>query len=685
MGNSESKAVFVESVGQYIKASEDKEKLGLSLFDVPVTVEDVFEILSPDVIRELRTSQPEKLVRLIECFVETVTSTCETLKVSNSMLDSLSATKLATGVKIMSRILPFINESSKHDPFLEKFWNSSNHPNSLDDIDPKSVGHQLVASLFKLPFISGYTIPPHSASSETSDPTRVDPSMVWGRLGGFAGLSQNRQKPLATHHILMNRIETTRLIMIALTSPLFQSIVEYKQTVPIINQLFVSGDFPHTSDFLISLLVYVLEYETWHYAVPILSNTVLSSDLISPEEQLLDNCLNIINILVDPLPTSNGNYVNVFRDIFTGSAITDNDEIAILKSAFHDKLCAIFAVNSSFKFSITNKLKNAENFTLFIYNLVSMNPRILAGAFNETLLHTLLFILVTRSGTINSDGLIHTVSFILLALSGNREYVIDHMNKKYDNSIDHVLSLDIRKSNQSNAKSNFNLFVEILGNLIRAKKINENLFEIFFTAVTNMAPFVSGFDGDSARTFVWLLDRFSRPNFSTNRKIHTLILLMLETIDNCVHYQYDQNASLIYALIQGEKGRKILANLEPLSEVKNFPIETLTRLLNYLEPRLEEVCRRNEGNIDDAQVVELIRKISVIGILPVPHAIVIRQYAVNDQTRLWFTSYLWGTVFTSLHYLPVLDWSKIRMVVLSGSENKYQDEKETNPATIAEI
>jgi hypothetical protein len=389
---------------------------------------------------------------------------------------------------------------------------------------------------------------------------------------------------------------------------------------------------------------------------------------------------------VDPLPTCNGTYINVFRDIFSGAGITEADEIAVLKTTFRDKLCSIFAMNSSFKFSITNKLNNSENFILFIYNLVSMNPRILAGAFDETLLHTLLFILITRAGTPNSDGLIHTVTFILLALSANREFVIEHMNAKYNKSIDHVLPLDIWKSNRSNMKTNFNILILIIGNEIRTKKIGENLFKIFFTAINNIAPFVSGFDSDSARILVWLLDRFSRPSFlkKPNRS-NPLLVLMLETIDNCVHYQYDQNPYLIYALIQGDSGKKILSQLPTAEDKILFPTETLTRLLNYLGPRLEEVCRRNEGNIDDSQVVELIRKISVIGILPVPHAIVIRQYAVNDQTRLWFTSYLWGTIFTSLQYLPVLDWSRIRMIVLSGMSGKEGEDKSAQEPATAEF
>ena len=663
MGTSNSKLLFSECLGNFIESSPDTLFPTDSLLGIHISVEEMFEIISADAIRDLRNSKPKKLAEMLRMICDVSDASHESFCDSWKAMDAESSTKLSTCVRLMSRILPIIHDTQSNDEFSGLFWNSTEFPTCLDDVDHNSIAHALVTSLFKLPFVHGFTIPAQSPTPSTPsshDPTRVDPDLVWGRLGGFAGLPKNRTKPPVSHQILMNRIEVTRLIIIALTSPLFQTISDYKKSVPMINKLFVSGDFPHTSDLAISLLVTVLEYETWHYAVPVLTTSILSSDQISPEEQLLGNCLNIFNILVDPLPTSNETYINVFRDIYAGSGITEPSEILILRTAFREKLCSIFAVNSSLKFSVTNKLKNAENFILFTYNLVSMNPRILAGSFDDTLLHSLLFLLLTRSGTRNSAGLIQTTLFILLAISANREYVLANTSKIYTKSIDHVLSRDMRDSNSP--RTNFHLFILVLGNLIRTKQLGETAYEIFFTAVNNMAPFVSGFDSDSGRTFVWLLDRFSRPNWYSP-KFHPSLVLMLETIDNCIHYQYDQNAQLVYSLVQGDKGRQILKNL-PTD--KPLPTESLTRLLNYLCPRLEEVCRRNEGNIDDSQVVELIRKLSVIGILPVPHAIVIRQYAVNDQTRLWFTSYLWGTIFTGLQFMPFLDWSRVRMIVLSA-------------------
>eukprot|EP00413_Alexandrium_margalefii_P009677 CAMPEP_0204545910 /NCGR_PEP_ID=MMETSP0661-20131031/21622_1 /ASSEMBLY_ACC=CAM_ASM_000606 /TAXON_ID=109239 /ORGANISM="Alexandrium margalefi, Strain AMGDE01CS-322" /LENGTH=32 /DNA_ID= /DNA_START= /DNA_END= /DNA_ORIENTATION= len=32
----------------------------------------------------------------------------------------------------------------------------------------------------------------------------------------------------------------------------------------------------------------------------------------------------------------------------------------------------------------------------------------------------------------------------------------------------------------------------------------------------------------------------------------------------------------------------------------------------------------------------------MVGILPVPHPIVIRTYQASSYTAMWFTSYMWG-------------------------------------------
>lgn len=39
----------------------------------------------------------------------------------------------------------------------------------------------------------------------------------------------------------------------------------------------------------------------------------------------------------------------------------------------------------------------------------------------------------------------------------------------------------------------------------------------------------------------------------------------------------------------------------------------------------------------------------MVGLLPVPHPIVVRKYNPNEFTNLWFTTFTWGVIFLQHH------------------------------------
>lgn len=59
---------------------------------------------------------------------------------------------------------------------------------------------------------------------------------------------------------------------------------------------------------------------------------------------------------------------------------------------------------------------------------------------------------------------------------------------------------------------------------------------------------------------------------------------------------------------------------------------------------------------------------SQVGILPVPHAIVIRKYQPNKFTSLWFTAFMWGVVFLHNQSGPKLfDGRGVRLFMVQGA------------------
>jgi hypothetical protein len=97
--------------------------------------------------------------------------------------------------------------------------------------------------------------------------------------------------------------------------------------------------------------------------------------------------------------------------------------------------------------------------------------------------------------------------------------------------------------------------------------------------------------------------------------------------------------------------------------LRELPLLTVQRLLGYLGPLLDEFIRRQDGIVDDEAVVAFVRSTTVVGVLPVPHAILVRSYVPNAYTSLWVSTFLWSTVFLGLSEqdLPLFDAEAIRL------------------------
>lgn len=101
---------------------------------------------------------------------------------------------------------------------------------------------------------------------------------------------------------------------------------------------------------------------------------------------------------------------------------------------------------------------------------------------------------------------------------------------------------------------------------------------------------------------------------------------------------------------------------EWLTELKeSLPLETVTRLLQHLVPVVDEIVARKQGVVDENEILEVLKDITMVGLLPVPHAIVIRKYQPNQYTALWFTAFMWGVIFLRNQNLPLFDGQCIEL------------------------
>eukprot|EP00978_Attheya_sp_CCMP212_P019509 scaffold54819_cov62-Attheya_sp.AAC.3 len=108
---------------------------------------------------------------------------------------------------------------------------------------------------------------------------------------------------------------------------------------------------------------------------------------------------------------------------------------------------------------------------------------------------------------------------------------------------------------------------------------------------------------------------------------------------------------------------------EWLLELKaTLPLETVTRLLQHLVPVVDEICNRKSGVVDEGEILKVLKDVTMVGLLPVPHAIVIRKYQPNQYTALWFTAFMWGVIFLRNQNLPIFDGQAIQLFQVSVAE-----------------
>jgi hypothetical protein len=160
---------------------------------------------------------------------------------------------------------------------------------------------------------------------------------------------------------------------------------------------------------------------------------------------------------------------------------------------------------------------------------------------------------------------------------------------------------------------------------------------------------------------------------------------LLETFNNLLQYQYEGNVPLALALIRNKEAMFRLVNLtvseqevttkseeeegerwKPTKEwldswKSHLPSATVMALIRATEPALEvlEKVSGRVGNEEDA--LSFLQTATLVGLLPVPHPILIRQYHNNPATAVWFASHVWGQVY--IHHLqpPIFADTKVAL------------------------
>ncbi|ELW68331.1 hypothetical protein TREES_T100007466 [Tupaia chinensis] len=91
---------------------------------------------------------------------------------------------------------------------------------------------------------------------------------------------------------------------------------------------------------------------------------------------------------------------------------------------------------------------------------------------------------------------------------------------------------------------------------------------------------------------------------------------------------------------------------EPALEESTLPLQTIMRLLQVLVPQVEKICI-DKGLTDESEILRFLQHGTLVGLLPVPHPILIRKYQANAGTATWFRTYVWGVIYLRAAAAPM--------------------------------
>ncbi|TYZ61139.1 hypothetical protein PybrP1_008857 [[Pythium] brassicae (nom. inval.)] len=357
------------------------------------------------------------------------------------------------------------------------------------------------------------------------------------------------------------------------------------------------------------------------------------------------------------------------------------------------------------------QIKCHQELLVLLWKMLDENKGFLQFALKKAdvnqLVVPLLFLMYEGRQEPSKVGMIHICTFILLLLSGERDFGVN-LNKAFDNR----LPLDLPPFSGNHA----DLLIVCLHKIIVSgyEKLN-SVYNCFLTIICNISPYCKKLHMVSSVRLLRLFKLFAQPRYLfDNEANHHLVFFLLETFDNIIQYQYEGNQQVVYSMIQNKNVFHQLNELQlppvrpaapgagsrtpkeappdanataatgvdpktprnadgdfvPTAEwlaswKKKLPLTTSLRLLQYLIPQLEDACEKAGGSLDEDAMLYFLRTTTMVGLLPVPHPIVIRKYQINQFTHLWFTTFTWGVIFLRNQVLPLFDGGAITLFTIS--------------------
>lgn len=530
-----------------------------------------------------------------------------------------------------------------------------------------------------------------------------------------------------------NRIEVLRLVLAACCDPLFSPADEYNPLASRWLAVATAADAPNASCLFYSLMNTILSFDPSqglgvsdsHVQLVELSSQVMVALL---DCGLPGNPEPVQDPTGEPLiefETASKGGFNMFRNML--ARIDSAKDLTFIFEGFVRLLKNVYEAESSYLPGSAPRLECFQELLVLLWKMLEENPlfmkHILTKCNVNELVVPICYLMYKSRRDPSQIGLVHICTFVLLKLSGERSFGVA-LNKAFKKKLPLDIPLFSGGHNDLLAITLHKLIVNGAYKLVP-------LYSCFLTIICNISPYWREMSLVAAVKMVNLFELFSSPKFLySGENAHRHLALLLEVFNNILQYQYHGNTHLVYAIIrrkdsfgrissltlkkaqeqchqvygnkttvQYDADRARLSSGDPkgvpigealmggnaidsgdkfqptetwLNELKeNLPLETVSRLLQHLVPVVDEIVSNKQGVVDEREILDVLHEITMVGLLPVPHAIVIRKYQPNQYTSLWFTAFMWGVIFLRNQSLPMFDGQCIELFQVSLQDDGY--------------
>jgi hypothetical protein len=525
-------------------------------------------------------------------------------------------------------------------------------------------------------FIPAFTIPIGQLKSEEPLKTfALNPEYLWQ-----PGLGDLKSSFYPSTEQLNNRYDVLRCLMASFTQVLFLrgmlscyfvvlcilltllfQVDECNRVENRFLSLAVSKDMPVAHQVVYSLLNTVLKYDP-RGSLPY--TTQLMTDY---DEKTVELSLNVLTLILHHNPSDG---VNQARDVL--AAVNDDDELKYIYDGFTRSLNNIVDSHNTYLPGSQRLIPFYEELLVGFWKVLTTNKNMRIYICKETdianILVPLLFILQTQSKEPSKFPVVQMTAFTLLLLSGHREFGVA-LNRPFDIKV----PLDLPSFTGTFADL---LVISFCKTISNDKGLMKPLYDCLLTIIANVSPYTKTLSMISSLKLVNLFEAFAAPKYLyTSEKSPQFVHLLLETFNNLVQYQYEGNPHIVYSIMRRaniftelgkkpdiEKLKKFIIEREqkkptPVPESQLFlptqqwvdswkpklPLNTIIAMINILNPEVEKMCTKQQATEED--VLVYLKKTTLVGLLPVPHTIVVRTFVTSDRIDVYLTTYCWGLIY----------------------------------------